>query len=391
MKNKNHVITRTNRAECGAVCQNDRLSAGHIWQTRSHVYGEVKCQAEVRSDVVIHNKLDNGETCQGLLRRFVHKITNNNEISPHNDMIIKTVTNLFPYFPIPKKLRRFRIISWIIGGSAGSTQPSPGRATLSFRSCQNPQSGMTFIKQLAFTLAESATHVDLSPTKVKFAFTLAEVLITLGIIGIVAAMTIPNLITTHQQKVTSAKLRKAVSTLNQAIKMSESENGEMETWDKSLSYEDFINKYFRPYIKISMTCYPMTKCGYPEGRTHFKGLGGQSNWGFTNANHGGRTPFIDMDGILYAFSFFLNGSVYQMNENDKIIIIDVNASQPPNTYGKDVFFLYRIEEADSIVPYGAGLPQETIMQNCSKTGPGTYCAALIKQNGWEFPKGYPWK
>ena len=371
MKNKNHVITRTDRAECGAVCQNDRLSAGHIWQTRSHVYGEVKCQTETQSDVVIPNKLGNSNTCQGLLRRFVYKNTNNNEISPHNDMIIKTVTNLFPYFPIPKKLRRFRIISWIIGGSAGSTQPSLGRATLSFRSCQNPQSGMTFIKQLAFTLA--------------------EVLITLGIIGIVAAMTIPNLITTHQQKVTSAKLRKAVSTLNQAIKMSESENGEMETWDKSLSYEDFINKYFRPYIKISMTCYPMTKCGYPNESHHFKTLDGRSDWGYTNANYGGRTPFIDMDGILYAFSFFLQGSEYQVGENDKIIIIDVNASQPPNTFGKDVFFLYRIEEADSIVPYGADLPQETIMQNCSKTGPGNYCAALIKQNGWEFPKGYPWK
>ena len=258
---------------------------------------------------------------------------------------VKNVKNLFPYFHIsfsPKKLRRFRI-----------------------------KSGMTFIKKIAFTLAET--------------------LITLGIIGIVAAMTIPNLITTHQQKVTSAKLRKAVSTLNQAIKMSESENGEMETWDKSLSYEDFINKYFRPYIKISMTCYPMTKCGYPKGNAQFKTLNGNSNWGYTNANHGGRTPFIDMDGILYAFSFFLKGSEYQEGENDKIIIIDVNASQPPNTFGKDVFFLYRIEEADSIVPYGADLPQETIMQNCSKTGPGNYCAALIKQNGWEFPKGYPWK
>ena len=93
-----HVITRkTNRAECGAVYQNDRLSAGHIWQTRSHVYGEVKCQAEIQSDVVIPNKLYNGETCQGLLRRFVHKIANSNEISPHNDMNNNIVTNLFPF------------------------------------------------------------------------------------------------------------------------------------------------------------------------------------------------------------------------------------------------------------------------------------------------------
>ena len=111
---QSHVITRkTNRAECGAVCQSDRLSAGHIWQTRSHVYGEVKCQTETQSDVVIPNKFDNGETCNGLLRRFVRKITNDNENSPHNDMNNKILKQ-----------------SWIIGGSAGSTQPSPGRASL---------------------------------------------------------------------------------------------------------------------------------------------------------------------------------------------------------------------------------------------------------------------
>ena len=165
------------------------------------------------------NELGNGETCQGLLRRFVYKNTNNNEISPHNDMIIKNVKNLFPYFPSSlslKKLTGFRILSWIIGGSAGSTQPSPGRATLSFRSCQNPQSGMTFMKQPAFTLAEGATHVDLPPTKVKFAFTLAEVLITLGIIGVVAAMTIPVLFSNINNAKFRNQYKKAVSTLNQA-------------------------------------------------------------------------------------------------------------------------------------------------------------------------------
>ena len=45
-----------------------------------------------------------------------------------------------------------------------------------------------------FTLVDGAMQVDIPPTKARFAFTLAEVLITLGIIGIVAAMTIPNLI-----------------------------------------------------------------------------------------------------------------------------------------------------------------------------------------------------
>ena len=77
-------------------------------------------------------------------------------------------------------------------------------------------------------------------------FTLAEILITLGIIGVVAAITIPSLMTAHKKHVTGAKLKKSVSTLNQAIKLSESENGELETWDKSLDQEEFINIYLRP-------------------------------------------------------------------------------------------------------------------------------------------------
>ena len=48
--------------------------------------------------------------------------------------------------------------------------------------------------KIAFTLAEGATHVALWNNQRKIAFTLAEVLITLGIIGVVAALTIPALI-----------------------------------------------------------------------------------------------------------------------------------------------------------------------------------------------------
>ena len=56
------------------------------------------------------------------------------------------------------------------------------------------------------------------------AFTLAEVLITLGIIGIVAALTLPNLIEEHQKKETSVKLQKMYSTLNQVIQKYSADN-----------------------------------------------------------------------------------------------------------------------------------------------------------------------
>jgi len=50
-------------------------------------------------------------------------------------------------------------------------------------------------------------------------FTLAEVLITLAIIGVVAAMTIPSVIVNTNQQEFKTGLKKAVSVLNQAITM----------------------------------------------------------------------------------------------------------------------------------------------------------------------------
>ena len=55
----------------------------------------------------------------------------------------------------------------------------------------------------------------------EFAFTLSEVLITLGIIGVVAAMTIPTLIANTQSSKYRNQYKKTLSTLNQAVKMNE--------------------------------------------------------------------------------------------------------------------------------------------------------------------------
>ncbi|MBQ8459829.1 type II secretion system protein [bacterium] len=57
----------------------------------------------------------------------------------------------------------------------------------------------------------------------KVAFTLAEVLITLGIIGVVAAMTIPTLIANTQGQRVRSQFKKTLSTLNQAGKMAQAQ------------------------------------------------------------------------------------------------------------------------------------------------------------------------
>lgn len=69
----------------------------------------------------------------------------------------------------------------------------------------------------AFTLAEGATHVATSNNKHSFGFTLAEVLITLGIIGVVAAMTMPTLINQTNGAQYKAAYKKALSAISQAV------------------------------------------------------------------------------------------------------------------------------------------------------------------------------
>ena len=86
-----------------------------------------------------------------------------------------------------------------------------------------------------FTLAEGATHVDTCDGKRKIAFTLAEVLITLGIIGVVAALTLPSVVHNVQKVVLKNQFKRAYSNFYNAIKYVQVQNGAPYAcyyWDK---------------------------------------------------------------------------------------------------------------------------------------------------------------
>ena len=134
----------------------------------------------------------------------------------------------------------------------------------------------TNIQETLRILKEGATHVDIyinsltlwgdgarsagketkrnqiiHSKKTKAAFTLAEVLITLGIIGVVAALTLPNLIANYQNKVFAAHAKKAYSSITQAIKMAEAEYGTpgdvtglFDTSQTSRQLVEKLSKYF---------------------------------------------------------------------------------------------------------------------------------------------------
>lgn len=92
----------------------------------------------------------------------------------------------------------------------------------------------------------------------KTGFTLAEVLITLGIIGIIAAMTIPSLVRKSQNKALEAAFKKNYSVIQQAFYMYQAEHGER------LKSSDLANRAgktglilkneIQPYFKVLHDC-----------------------------------------------------------------------------------------------------------------------------------------
>ena len=96
----------------------------------------------------------------------------------------------------------------------------------------------------------------------KFAFTLAEVLITLGIIGIVVALTMPILVEHHQKQVIETKLKSFYSIMNEAIQMSAIEEGGLDEFNMALASscsdttsssiecnKSIYERYFKNYLK----------------------------------------------------------------------------------------------------------------------------------------------
>ena len=259
--------------------------------------------------------------------------------------------------------------------------------------CSN---GFGDIKRSRFTAYNSL--------KKKTAFTLAEVLITLGIIGVVAAMTLPTLINNYQKKETISKLKKVYAILGNTTSMAMAEYGDTVTWElpNNLSWASskaFAEKYMIPYLKVARTCENNNEagCSYP-----IKRLNGQS---FNNYNEYTKSyRFYLADGTFICIAAN-NVSSY----HDKLvqIIFDINGQKNPNKVGKDVFFLeYFIKPAASNLPAheytGRILPanldyksRSTILGSghtdfCHKNRDGKGCLAVIFIDGWEIKNDYPW-
>ena len=223
-------------------------------------------------------------------------------------------------------------------------------------------------------------------------FTLAETLITLVIVGVIAALTVPTLIAKYQKEQTLTRLKKVYSALSQTTNKAIADNGPINTWNlgENKNVDDakiFLKTYVTPYLNI-----------IGEIKTN-----AEDN--FVNMHTLSGEDIGDIDSFA---RFYLSDgtSVYAKileNTNNKrlYILVDINGDKKPNVQGKDIFqYNYYIANntyavlSGKFVPTGYQKESRTeLMQgssSCNKLYSGAYCAALIMHDGWQIKDDYPW-
>ena len=223
------------------------------------------------------------------------------------------------------------------------------------------------------------------------AFTLAEVLITLGIIGVVAALTLPTLIQNHQKQVYVTQLKKAYSTLTNAY-------NELAAEDEVADWNQISSGYAYSFLKHVKTIKSFDGCeedwcnNYDVN--HTTGIAGGTGLG--NAS-----GFITADGALFIFTC---GTAYLCA--DYTWIVDVNGyNKGPNKPGRDIFQfaledLHKVDNGEwtdsenagnKLIPVGAktdyGYKTNDYIgewgrwEDCSATNLTTSCTAKVLIEG----------
>ncbi len=235
----------------------------------------------------------------------------------------------------------------------------------------------------------------------KSAFTLAEVLITLGIIGVVAVMTMPPLIEKHQKQVTIARLKKIYSVLSQQILFANTQdiraNEYLSVGDKlsAGAAEDYFKIYWLNYFNGASILNGSPYGGYDA--CQLKYLNGdcyQANI-YTKYDYG-RVLFSTNDGYI----LYVNIMQWSLDSPDSLgdplfsasqnVLIDINGLKGPNKLGRDVFRAVMNYNKNNVMPYDTEKSVDAVNRDCSKTGRGEACFAKIVKDGWKISDDYPW-
>lgn len=214
-------------------------------------------------------------------------------------------------------------------------------------------------------------------TRIKkfMAFTLAETLIVMGIIGVVAALTIPSLTNSTNNKDIVAKVRKAHANLDDAFGRMIAQHGELQDWNTAPT-ANVIGNRLGANMKLQKECKGASTCaGAAKALT---------NAGAASADPTGYSAIL-ADGTAIGVNVFDSncttavGTTEGLKQTCGSIVIDIDSYNGKNVQGIDEFAFWLTRTG--IYPAGTEADNKaTFASNCQTAG-GPGCTAWVVYNG----------
>lgn len=207
-------------------------------------------------------------------------------------------------------------------------------------------------------------------------FTLAEVLITLGVIGVVAAITISTIIKNYQEKVTVIRFNHAVSLLSQGFRnMAVDAEGDLRNLTGQWNDWRHLNSdFYKKYFKINKMCIPYGTYNECVPYTTYA-LDKKSPCRFWCDNYSHEA--ILANGMIFCIQSSYNREGYKLG-------IDINGPKGPNASGYDIFVL-KVKKDGSITYHDYMYDNFGCVKGSEGASNGPRCAEwIMKHQNMEY-------
>ncbi len=224
----------------------------------------------------------------------------------------------------------------------------------------------------------------------KFAFTLAEILITLSIIGVISALTMPALISDYRKEAQTVQIRKASQELANAVDMYITAEGKTSLASTGIFKGGGINSFVTSNLKILKTCSSNdTSCFAPSYRSITGNSGTVSCGGNSYVLANSAAICINVVGQNDGRNEpFIAGRPYLT------VLMDTNGTKGPNIGGRDMFTFYIDKQGtvsgeapaavDNLVACKQNESPALCQNSCTKSAMGRFCYSTLEAANWEM-------
>ena len=231
-------------------------------------------------------------------------------------------------------------------------------------------------------------------------------MITLGVIGVVAAITLPALVGKYQKHITVTGLQNSYSVLTNMLRKAESKHGLISEWPewgsdltwykKSTNSKYVLEHYLAPEANGAKVYSSNAQSGnfYVRFMCDTKDNGADNEAQYKRMD--GSTVITHLNEVIQSIRLADGACIgfKPVDGNVSFVYIDINGDKKPNVVGKD-FFEFILTYDGKLLPRGYDLSESDLKnnRNCVASGYniGDCSAAKIMRAGWKINSDYPWK